>query len=131
MVILDCPNCTKDVVLGSDTTGVYQCPNCSKSLEYLSGNELTVSVNKTHTKNGSLVNSGIFKGWRAFGYRPKRTFSPNDEKLPISDKISMILFLSVQILVLIYPVYMFVIYLHICGSVFFVSIPRRQHAVVL
>lgn len=97
MIILDCPNCTKDVVLGSDTTGVYQCPNCSKSLEYLSGNELTVSVNKTHSKNGSLVNSGIFKGWRAFGYRPRRAFSPNDEKLPISDKILMILFLSVLV----------------------------------
>lgn len=97
MIVLDCPNCTKDVVLGSDTTGVYQCPNCNKNLEYLVGNELTVSVNKTHSNTGSLVNGGIFKGWRAFGYRPKRSFSPNDEKLPISDKIFMILLLSVLV----------------------------------
>ena len=97
MIVLDCPNCTKDVVLGSDTTGVYQCPNCNKNLEYLVGNELTVSVNKTHPNTGSLVNGGIFKGWRVFGYRPKRSFSPSDEKLPISDKILMILFLSVLV----------------------------------
>jgi hypothetical protein len=47
MIIFDCPNSTKEVVLGSDTTGVYQCPNCNMNIEYLSGNELTVSTHKS------------------------------------------------------------------------------------
>ena len=91
MIIFDCPNCTKEVVLRSDTTGVYQCPNCNMNIEYLSGNELTVSEKKTHSNTGSLVNGGVFKGWRAFGYRPKRNISPNGEKLSMFDKIFIVL----------------------------------------
>ena len=97
MIIFDCPNCTKEVVLGSDTTGVYQCPNCNMNIEYLSGNELTVSEKKTHSNTGSLVSGGVFKGWRAFGYRPKRNLSPNDEKLSMFDKIFILLLLCVII----------------------------------
>ena len=34
MVEVECPLCSKTVVLGSDTTGTYECPYCNDDFEY-------------------------------------------------------------------------------------------------
>tara|TARA_B110000444_G_C18838378_1_gene597424 strand:+ start:2363 stop:3118 length:756 start_codon:yes stop_codon:yes gene_type:complete len=88
MVRIDCPFCNEAVDLGSANASLYECPYCSEEFEYISKDELIVSVKTTSKNTGTLVNHGVFKGWRAFGPPSKKKSPPaNWEKSSMFDTI--------------------------------------------
>ena len=103
MVRIDCPFCNEAVDLGSANASLYECPYCSEEFEYKSKDELIVSVKTTSKNTGTLVNHGVFKGWRAFGPPSKKKSPPaNWEKSSMFDTILFSIFLCLGLAVVLW-----------------------------